>query len=134
MSEFDFPSFLVGNWKRTLEWRGFGGDFEAFRTTNSVVKIEDDADAIAEPETRFLKWSFSKNLDDFVAAYSMHFIPQSEAGYYYMDWTFQGLPCQGKTFAVRRRCYYKLTSLLYQAISIRAAMLLLLTSALNQQS
>ena len=48
----DFPSFLVGKWKRTLEWHGFGGDYEHIRSTNSVVGVDDDPNGVPEQGTR----------------------------------------------------------------------------------
>ena len=49
----DLARFLTGSWKRTLEWREFGGAFNVLRTSNSVVVIEDDPDAITEPGARY---------------------------------------------------------------------------------
>jgi len=34
-----FDRYLVGSWKRTLQWRQFGGSFAHLRTSNSVVVV-----------------------------------------------------------------------------------------------
>ena len=35
----DFQSFLVGTWKRNLEWREFGGSFGFVRSSNAIIKV-----------------------------------------------------------------------------------------------
>ena len=36
---FDFPSFLKGDWKRTMEFRELGGSFQHLRTSNIVIQV-----------------------------------------------------------------------------------------------
>ena len=36
----DWARYLVGCWKRNLEYREFGGSFSHIRTTNAVIVIE----------------------------------------------------------------------------------------------
>jgi hypothetical protein len=69
-----FCDYLLGVWKRNLEWREFGGSFQHLRTSNSVVLIENDLNGVAEPQSQFLSWSFGKSLDpgDAMLVYSMH--------------------------------------------------------------
>lgn len=35
----DFQTFLVGVWKRNLEWREFGGSFGFLRSSNTIIKV-----------------------------------------------------------------------------------------------
>jgi hypothetical protein len=74
-----FSDYLVGVWKRNLEWREFGGSFQHLRTSNSVVLIEEDKNSLAEPQSRFLSWSFGKSIEpsDATLAYLMHVSPFS---------------------------------------------------------
>lgn len=37
----DFAEYLVGTWKRNLEWRNFGGAFEHMRSSNTIVVVRD---------------------------------------------------------------------------------------------
>ncbi|KAL6055471.1 SKICH domain-containing protein [Balamuthia mandrillaris] len=60
--DHDFYHFLLGAWKRNLEWREFGGTFPHVRTSNTVVLIEEFHRLDSEPSTRYLKWSFGKSL------------------------------------------------------------------------
>eukprot|EP00656_Telonema_subtile_P000373 TRINITY_DN10171_c0_g1_i1.p1 TRINITY_DN10171_c0_g1~~TRINITY_DN10171_c0_g1_i1.p1 ORF type:complete len:111 (+),score=18.10 TRINITY_DN10171_c0_g1_i1:111-443(+) len=36
-----FDRYLVGAWKRTLQWREFGGSFAHLRTSNTIVVIDE---------------------------------------------------------------------------------------------
>jgi hypothetical protein len=55
--------FLLGAWKRNLEWRSFSGAFPVVRTTNTVVVVDEYHSSVAEPGVRYLKWCFGKTLD-----------------------------------------------------------------------
>jgi hypothetical protein len=57
----DISRYLVGLWKRNLEWRDFGGNFSHLRTTNTVVSIESHAVSSSESGVKYLKWSFGKS-------------------------------------------------------------------------
>ena len=97
----NFCSFLVGKWKRNLEWRHFGGSFEHLRTSNTIVVIEEASPSggAAEPrsggkqEARFLRWHFGKekSLDpsDLRFGYEMKFIPDAN-GAQFMEWEYAG--------------------------------------------
>jgi hypothetical protein len=49
----DFCAYLKGFWKRNLEWRQFGASFKHLRATNNVVCIEEDLDAVRQPNTQY---------------------------------------------------------------------------------
>ncbi|CAK5160331.1 unnamed protein product, partial [Aphanomyces euteiches] len=91
----DFSAYLVGTWKRTLEWRNFGSTFSHVRTTNNVVVIEEDTSAAKQPNTRFLKWSFGRGLrkNELTYAYTIQFIPDEQGTF--MEWSFEGVTCHG---------------------------------------
>ncbi|CCI48769.1 unnamed protein product [Albugo candida] len=91
----DFAKYLIGHWKRNLDWRHFGGSFKHLRVTNNVVLIEEDDDAAAQPSTKFLRWSYGKTckLQDLTAAYSIQFLPSDECTF--MEWSFEGVKCHG---------------------------------------
>jgi len=38
-SDIDLNKYLVGAWKRNLEWREFGHDFAHVRESNSIVVV-----------------------------------------------------------------------------------------------
>ena len=65
--------FLKGTWKRTLAWHGFGGDFACQRVTNSVIKISAVQDALAEPGTTFLRWTFGEGRGE--GSFTIQFLP-----------------------------------------------------------
>lgn len=69
----DFAQYIVGAWKRNLEWRYFGGPFAFLRSTNNVVVVSEDTEAAKQPGTRFLKWAFGKSFQsqDLVTAYTI---------------------------------------------------------------
>ncbi|CAM9852335.1 unnamed protein product, partial [Hapterophycus canaliculatus] len=54
----DICGFLLGSWKRSLEWREFGPSFQHVRTSNSLVAIENCRDAAVEPGTRWTSFCF----------------------------------------------------------------------------
>ena len=65
--------FLKGTWKRTLTWHGFGGDYACQRVTNSVIKINAVPDALAEPGTSFLRWTFGEGRGE--GSFTIQFVP-----------------------------------------------------------
>ncbi|CEG38458.1 -like protein [Plasmopara halstedii] len=91
----DICAYLKGFWKRNLEWRHFGSGFQHLRSTNSVVFIEEDADAARQPNTQFLRWSFGRTLkqQDLAVAYTVQFIPDEQG--IFMEWSFEGVTCHG---------------------------------------
>lgn len=36
----DFYSYLIGTWKRNLEWREFGGSYAHLKTSNTICKAQ----------------------------------------------------------------------------------------------
>ena len=121
---FNFCSFLVGKWKRNLEWRHFGGSFEHLRTSNTIVVIEENvlggSDGSASgsggggggaprsgsaQEARFLRWHFGKTLEaeDLRFGYEMKFIPDAN-GAQFMEWEYAGAcVCDGVVVCGGRR-------------------------------
>ncbi|ELR12511.1 uncharacterized protein ACA1_028150 [Acanthamoeba castellanii str. Neff] len=58
----DFYKFLVGAWKRNLEWREFGGTYAHVRTSNTVVLIEEYQRLDTTPAKNndvYLEWQYS---------------------------------------------------------------------------
>jgi len=62
LSEQELYRFLVGAWKRNLEWREFGNDCQHLRQTNTIVMIEEHQKLDNELGARHLKWSFGRTL------------------------------------------------------------------------
>ncbi|CAM9700670.1 unnamed protein product [Phaeothamnion confervicola] len=91
----DFCQYLIGAWKRNLEWRHFGGSFKHLRTSNSVVVIDEANDAAAEPGTRFLNWRFGRSTDEeeLQLGFCMQLIP--DAACTHLQWNYGGRMCQG---------------------------------------
>ncbi|OQS02568.1 hypothetical protein THRCLA_21388 [Thraustotheca clavata] len=91
----DLCSYLLGTWKRTLEWRNFGSTYKHLRTSNNVVLIEEDTMAAKQPGTRFLKWSFGRGIrkNELTNAYTIQFIPDEQG--MFMEWSFEGVTCHG---------------------------------------
>eukprot|EP01088_Endostelium_zonatum_P021291 TRINITY_DN8317_c0_g1_i1.p1 TRINITY_DN8317_c0_g1~~TRINITY_DN8317_c0_g1_i1.p1 ORF type:complete len:182 (+),score=22.22 TRINITY_DN8317_c0_g1_i1:58-603(+) len=99
----DLYKFLIGTWKRNLEWREFGNNFPHLRTSNTLVLIEEFVRLNPEPNTRQLKWSFSKSLEksDFIFGYIMKFISLRDTKnknkiLTNLEWDFMGETCHGK--------------------------------------
>ena len=38
--KFDFYNYLIGNWKRTLETREFGGLFQHIKNSNLIINVK----------------------------------------------------------------------------------------------
>lgn len=93
----DFAAYLVGPWKRNLEWRHFGGIFSHLRTTNNTVVIEEKKQAAVQPNTKFLTWSFGTSFEkkDLVASYSVQFLSKDHMNRTLMEWSFEGTICHG---------------------------------------
>eukprot|EP00696_Hemimastix_kukwesjijk_P003640 gnl/Hemi2/1444_TR510_c0_g1_i1.p1 gnl/Hemi2/1444_TR510_c0_g1~~gnl/Hemi2/1444_TR510_c0_g1_i1.p1 ORF type:complete len:182 (-),score=41.59 gnl/Hemi2/1444_TR510_c0_g1_i1:53-598(-) len=95
----DFYQFLVGAWKRNLEWREFGGSFAHERTTNSVVVIDKvQQQSIADPSARFLRWSFGAGLaaEELSFGYIMKVFRKGSSQDSFMEWQYLGTTCHGK--------------------------------------
>lgn len=91
----DFCTYLIGTWKRNLQWRHFGGAFGHIRSTNNIVSIDENQDAAVQPDTKFLTWSFGKSLEDLVPTYTIQFLPQENTDRILMEWSFEGTVCHG---------------------------------------
>ncbi|CAM9356315.1 unnamed protein product [Ascophyllum nodosum] len=89
----DICGYLLGVWKRTLEWREFGPSFEHIRTSNSLVTVHDCPDAAVEPGTRLLDWCFGTELDDVKLAFTMQFFPGPDETV--VEWDNKGRVCRG---------------------------------------
>ncbi|KAL6056058.1 SKICH domain-containing protein [Balamuthia mandrillaris] len=96
--DHDFYHFLLGAWKRNLEWREFGGTFPHVRTSNTVVLIEEFHRLDSEPSTRYLKWSFGKSLhkNDLRFGYIMKFVSQPRSHDMMLEWQYTGDTCRGQ--------------------------------------
>eukprot|EP00002_Diphylleia_rotans_P005386 TRINITY_DN14518_c0_g1_i1.p2 TRINITY_DN14518_c0_g1~~TRINITY_DN14518_c0_g1_i1.p2 ORF type:complete len:184 (-),score=35.38 TRINITY_DN14518_c0_g1_i1:179-730(-) len=94
----DIHSFLVGHWKRNLEWREFGNEFKLLRNSNTVVVIEDSPQkGDSNVGFRFLKWTFGKTLgSDFVSGYLMKLDPPAHSGETNLEWKSSGTVCRGQ--------------------------------------
>eukprot|EP01132_Coremiostelium_polycephalum_P003221 gene3221-4033_t len=97
----DFYSYLLGSWKRNLEWKEFGGLFQHLRTSNTVVLIEEFTKYDTDYGSRNLKWSFGKSLNknELHFGYSMKFVSTPKNTETYLEWTYIGTPCHGKFLA-----------------------------------
>lgn len=76
-TEIDIYRYLIGTWKRCLEYRQFGGLFQHLSTSNTIVLIEEynrvqDISDVS-PNARYLRWSFgnSTNRSDLQFGYEM---------------------------------------------------------------
>jgi len=100
LTDNDFYSYLLGSWKRNLEWKEFGGLFQHIRTSNTVVLIEEVTKFDSDPGSRNLKWSFGKSLNknELHFGYTMKFITAPKSIETYLEWTYIGTPCHGKFF------------------------------------
>eukprot|EP01113_Clastostelium_recurvatum_P007962 TRINITY_DN1372_c0_g1_i2.p1 TRINITY_DN1372_c0_g1~~TRINITY_DN1372_c0_g1_i2.p1 ORF type:complete len:161 (-),score=29.40 TRINITY_DN1372_c0_g1_i2:372-854(-) len=94
----DFYTFLTGTWKRNLEWREFGGQYQHLRSSNTVVSIEEYHKVDAEAGARHLKWSFGKTLskNELHFGYVMKFVQVPRNPETYLEWTYTGTVCHGK--------------------------------------
>jgi len=94
----DFFTYLTGTWKRNLEWREFGGQYQHIRESNTVVSIEEYHKVDAEPGARHLKWSFGKTLSksELYFGYIMKFVQVPRNPETYLEWTYSGTVCHGK--------------------------------------
>jgi len=94
----DFYSYLIGSWKRNLEWREFGGPYQHLRASNTVVLIEEYHKVDAEPGARHLKWSFGKSLSksELHFGYIMKFVNFPKSPETYLEWVYTGTVCHGK--------------------------------------
>ena len=103
----DFGRYLVGTWKRNLEWREFGGRFQHLRTSNTVVCIEEAERGGGEkgsqtPGVMNLQWSFGKAASraDLRFGYAMKFTRSPTApSVTDLEWTYAGTPCFGRFLA-----------------------------------
>ena len=92
----NFCQYLVGSWKRNLEWRHFGGSFQHLRTSNTIVAIEEyKGIAAPDPGVQYLKWSFGKSLakNCLRFGYVMKFIPDAQG--MFMEWKYADNRCHG---------------------------------------
>ncbi|CAM9222187.1 unnamed protein product [Choristocarpus tenellus] len=87
--------YLLGVWKRNLEWREFGLDFNHLRSSSSVVEIQETKGAAAETGTRFLDWFFGMDPQDLKVGYSMQFFPAREGEDTPIEWIYKGRVCRG---------------------------------------
>lgn len=97
-AEIDISRFLIGTWKRNLEWRQFGGTFQHVRTSNTIVLIEEFSRMDAEPNTRFLRWSFGKSFQksELRFGYEMKFYSPPKSKEVELSWQYSGTVCHGK--------------------------------------
>ena len=103
----DIVTYLEGTWKRNLEWRHFGGEYQHLRTSNTVVRVtetlpngsgggkqEASASQLTD-ESRWMQWSFGSHLanaeDNLEFGYLMKFIPDRQGTF--MEST--GTRCHG---------------------------------------
>ncbi len=101
-SDIDPCRYLIGSWKRSLDWRQFGGSFKRLRGTNAVVCIEEYASSVQSGSARYLKWSFGKSLKpaDLRFGYVMKFENPSDGDGRAMrdsaiEWQYCGHLCTG---------------------------------------
>lgn len=118
----DFQTFLVGVWKRNLEWREFGGSFGFLRSSNTIIKvyrkreiscviflyylsffylqIEEQHMAIGSEadSVKHLKWSFGQSLNDsdLRYGYTMKSIKDPGTKDVSFEWDYIGTPCKGQ--------------------------------------
>lgn len=96
----DLITYLQGTWKRSLEWRHFGGGYQHLRTSNTIISIEEhiqDETNNTIDESRLMKWSFGSSLgpelNDMCFGYLMKFIPDRRGTF--MEWEHSGVRCHG---------------------------------------
>ena len=59
----DLITYLQGMWKRSLEWRHFGGGYQHLRTSNTIISIEEHVQDEGDiDESRLMKRSFGSSL------------------------------------------------------------------------
>eukprot|EP00752_Nemacystus_decipiens_P004807 g4374.t1 len=91
----DISGYLLGGWKRNLEWREFGPGFQHVRTSNTLVMLEPCPDAALEPGTTLLDWRFGTNPAEMQLGFSMQFFPGEQDGDVTVEWTYKGRVCRG---------------------------------------
>lgn len=91
----NFGNYLIGKWKRNLEWREFGGSFEQLRTSNNVIVIEEEKNVLSQPDSRFLNWKFGKTLEiqDLKIGLCMELIKDEDGTN--MEWNYSDCLCHG---------------------------------------
>jgi|TARA_B110000208_G_C11597009_1_gene368528 hypothetical protein len=94
----DLITYLQGTWKRSLEWRHFGGGYQHLRTSNTIISIEEHVQEEGDiDESRLMKWCFGSSLgpevNDMAFGYLMKFIPDTRGTF--MDWEHSGVRCHG---------------------------------------
>ena len=120
----DWARYLVGCWKRNLEYREFGGSFSHIRTTNAVIVIEEvavpqlggiagvsaaAAESAAQSSSgqhgsagaggcKFLRWSFGKSLDrdSLKPICLMKVTPNDFSMESFLEWEYRGVRCHGR--------------------------------------
>jgi hypothetical protein len=94
----DLYRFLIGAWKRNLEWREYGGSFPYVRTSSTVVLIEEYQRIDNTPGVRHLKWSFGRSLEkaDLQFGYIMKFDPKAKNNDVALEWQYTGDLCHGQ--------------------------------------
>ncbi|KAG2382172.1 hypothetical protein C9374_005374 [Naegleria lovaniensis] len=93
MTSIDFFTYLIGKWKRNLEWREFGGIYQHLSTSNTFLQFEEntkyESTYISEssaassntqtPNNRYVRFSFGNSPQDMKFAYEMIFQPLSSS-------------------------------------------------------
>jgi len=94
----DFYKYLLGAWKRNLEWREFGHSFSHLRTSNVAVLIEPHQKMDSELGVRYLKWSFGRTLsrNDMRTGYIMKCTSNPKTSEINLEWQYSGALCSGK--------------------------------------
>eukprot|EP00742_Colponemidia_sp_Colp-10_P005049 GILJ01005394.1.p1 GENE.GILJ01005394.1~~GILJ01005394.1.p1 ORF type:complete len:200 (-),score=14.10 GILJ01005394.1:342-899(-) len=92
----DFGKYLPGVWKRTLDWRHFGGSFDHIHCSNNIVFIDDDRRHQTESSCT-LKWSFGKTPDKtrLQAGYVMKCSKHGSSLDRKLEWEYDGCLCSG---------------------------------------
>ena len=96
--DIDFSAYLVGTWKRDLEWRNFGGVFDYVRSSNTLVVVEETDTAQAESGVRHLKWSIGRHLhkSELRFGYEMKVTSHPKTNEVLLEWVYQNTLCKGK--------------------------------------
>eukprot|EP00611_Tribonema_gayanum_P006821 TRINITY_DN1615_c0_g1_i3.p1 TRINITY_DN1615_c0_g1~~TRINITY_DN1615_c0_g1_i3.p1 ORF type:complete len:139 (-),score=14.90 TRINITY_DN1615_c0_g1_i3:933-1349(-) len=108
----DLTQYLLGTWKRCLQWRYFGPGFAHLCGSSSIVEIEEALDVAAEPGTRFINWKIGKGSeasgdkaspspvesDDLKLALCMQVLPDANGGSH-LEWVYRGQVCNGRFHA-----------------------------------
>eukprot|EP00656_Telonema_subtile_P000374 TRINITY_DN10171_c0_g1_i2.p1 TRINITY_DN10171_c0_g1~~TRINITY_DN10171_c0_g1_i2.p1 ORF type:complete len:146 (+),score=23.46 TRINITY_DN10171_c0_g1_i2:111-548(+) len=111
-----FDRYLVGAWKRTLQWREFGGSFAHLRTSNTIVVIDEHISKDAQ--THCLKWSFGRSLDPTQQLFGFVMrISEMGGGDAELEWQYKGTACHGR--------YHALTGLSVLTFCLRSSTVIL---------